>query len=109
MDEKDRLGNKLREAEKGREDQYFTQRDRELIAKLKSAKADEADAALTDAVRMRCPKCGNRLHQVTRHDVTADECRSCHGIWLDHNQLERLAEREREGWVVRWLRSITHL
>jgi hypothetical protein len=35
MDEKDRLGAKLREKEKAEEDRYFAQRDRELIEKLK--------------------------------------------------------------------------
>ncbi len=33
--EKDRLGDKLRDAGKGREDDYFARRDRELLEKLK--------------------------------------------------------------------------
>jgi hypothetical protein len=32
---KDRLGDKLRDAEKAREDQYFAKRDKELLQKLK--------------------------------------------------------------------------
>jgi hypothetical protein len=32
---KDRLGDKLRDVEKAREDQYFAKRDKELIQKLK--------------------------------------------------------------------------
>jgi len=39
-EEKDRLGNKLRDVEKGREDDYFARRDRELLAKLR--KGDDA-------------------------------------------------------------------
>jgi hypothetical protein len=39
-EEKDRLGNKLRDAEKGREDDYFARRDRELLAKLRKGGAE---------------------------------------------------------------------
>ena len=39
--EKDRLGDKLHDAEKAREDQYFARRDRELIEKLKREKEQE--------------------------------------------------------------------
>jgi hypothetical protein len=35
-DSKDRLGDKLRDAEKAREDQYFAKRDKELLEKLKA-------------------------------------------------------------------------
>ncbi len=34
-DSKDRLGDKLRDLEKAREDDYFARRDRELLEKLK--------------------------------------------------------------------------
>jgi ribosomal protein L37AE/L43A len=107
MDEKDRLGDKLRDVEKAREDQYFAQRDRELIEKLKQAKAGEVEESLKQAAHMRCPKCGERLREIRRHDVVVDECPSCHGIWLDHGELTQLAERESEGWAARWLRSLT--
>jgi hypothetical protein len=35
-DGKDRLGDKLRDAEKAREEQYFAEREKELLKKLKS-------------------------------------------------------------------------
>ena len=34
-DPKDRLGDKLRDVEKAREDKYFAERDKELIRKMK--------------------------------------------------------------------------
>jgi len=107
MNEKDRLGDKLRKAERGQEDQYFAQRDRELLAKLKTAKAGQAEETIKQVAHMRCPKCGERLRTTTRHEVAVDECPACHGIWLDHGELERIAEREREGWIAHWLRYIT--
>ena len=106
MDEKDRLGDKLRDAEKGREDQYFAQRDRELLAKLKSEKAHEVEAVIKHAAHMRCPKCGDGLRAVTRHEVVLDECPACHGMWVTPAELERVAARETEPGVSRWLRGL---
>ena len=110
MEEKDRLGNKLREAERAREDQYFAERDRQLIDRLRHSKEDDTGAAATEATlkeaaQMRCPKCGTRLNTHTLHDVSVDECPSCHGMWLDAGELEALARWENAGWVARWLRS----
>lgn len=100
MEEKDRLGNKLRDAERAREEQYFAERDRKLIEGLRQAKAGE-----TAAAQPRCPKCSTQLTPHTLHDVSLAECPSCHGVWLDAGELEELARREDAGWIARWLRS----
>jgi hypothetical protein len=101
MDEKDRLGAKLREKEKAEEDRYFAQRDKELLEKLKQRQAEpqEAEQAL-----MRCPKCGAKLNTIKHHDVTVEECPACQGMWLDRGELEILAQRENEGWLSRLVR-----
>lgn len=104
-EEKDRLGNKLRDVERAREDQYFAERDRQLIERLRQSKEGEGDTALKEAAHMRCPKCGTRLNSHTLHDVSVDECPSCHGVWLDAGELEALARWENAGWIARWLRS----
>lgn len=106
-DEKDRLGDKLRDAEKAREDQFFSQRDRELLGKLKAGKAGQGEGDLRQAALMRCPKCGERLAAKTLHEVAVKECPGCHGIWLDQGAMERIEQSERGGWVSRWLRQIT--
>lgn len=101
-DEKDRLGNKLRDAERAREDQYFAERDRKLVEDLHHAK----DAAAgTTAGHMRCPKDGTSLEQHSHHGVTVEECASCHGMWLDYGELQAMAGKENEGWIARWLRN----
>ena len=105
MEEKDRLGSKLRDAERAREDQYFAERDRQLIERLRQSKEEEAGAALKDAAHMRCPKCGTPLNSHTLHDVSVDECPNCHGVWLEAGQLEALGRLENAGWIARWLRS----
>jgi len=103
-DEKDRLGNKLRDVERAREDLYFAERDRKLLEKLRGAKEGETDDALKAAVSGRCPKCGTRLQQHTVHNVSVEECADCHGMWVDHGSLQELAKSEHEGWLGRWLR-----
>jgi hypothetical protein len=102
--EKDRLGEKLRDAEHGREDQFFAERDRQLIEKLRHAKAPDAKATRQDGVLMRCPKCDEHLQRRRLHGVCVDECASCHGVWLDAGDLERIASQESDGWIARWLR-----
>jgi len=104
VNEKDRLGDKLREAERGREDQYFAERDRKLVEEIKKAKATVADAKVKDAVLGRCPKCGAELQARSLHEIKLDECPSCHGVWLEAGELQELARREDEGWIARWLR-----
>jgi hypothetical protein len=104
MDEKDRLGGKLREKEKAEEDRYFAERDRELLAKLKQQQSGTEEAALRQQALMRCPKCGEKLVSLQHHEVTVEECPSCRGMWLDRGELEILAQRENESWLARFIR-----
>ncbi|HVO27699.1 MAG TPA: zf-TFIIB domain-containing protein [Candidatus Margulisiibacteriota bacterium] len=112
-EEKDRLGSKLRDAERAREDQYFAERDRQLIDRLRQSKGGEKTAAAEagqaavspEATPMTCPRDGTPLNSHTLHDVSVDECPSCHGMWLDAGELEALGRWENAGWIARWLRS----
>jgi hypothetical protein len=105
-DEKDRFGDKMRDKERGHEDQYFAKRDRELIAKLRQQK---------DAERVKlggsgeCPKCSTRLEHREVHGILVDECPGCSGVWAERDQLEALARRsERPGnWLARLLQIPT--
>jgi Zn-finger nucleic acid-binding protein len=49
--------------------------------------------ATTDAT-MTCPKCGGEMHTVERNGVTIEQCRKCHGIFLDRGEFEQLLGRE---------------
>ncbi len=102
--EKDRLGDKLRDVERGREDQYFAERDRKLVEQLRRAKTEEVEGKLKEAAHMRCPKCGTRLGQRRLRGVSVEECPSCHGVWLDEGELQEIAREESDGWIARWLR-----
>ena len=102
-DEKDRLGDKLREVEKAREDQYFAERDRALLRKVKAEEAGKEEEHVRELARMRCPKCGARLATAKHHDVTVDACPECHGMWLDKGEIDEIARRESTGWLARYL------
>lgn len=104
-DEKDRFGDKLREVERAREDQFFKQRDQELIEKLREKKEETVETEARKAAHGRCPKCGAQLQRRELHGVEVDECPGCGGIWLDQGELEELARRESEGWLGRLLRG----
>lgn len=102
-DEKDRFGDKLKEAERAREDLFFAKRDQELLAKMKAAQGQGEDV-LPEALG-RCPRCGTGLHHRELKGVTLDECSKCGGVWLDKGELEAIAKNENEGWIARWLRT----
>jgi rubrerythrin len=104
-DEKDRFGDKLREVERAREDQFFKKRDEELISKLREKKEEESVAEARVAAQDRCPKCGTQLQRREYLEVEVDECPSCGGIWLDQGELEEIARRESQGWLGRLLRG----
>ncbi len=104
-DEKDRLGQKLHDVEKAREDQYFAQRDRELLEKMRSGGEAGSEDSLGEAAKGRCPRCGLTLHTAKVHSVSVDECATCGGLWLDKGELETIAKGENEGWIARWLRN----
>lgn len=100
--EKDRLGEKLRDVERAREDQYFAERDRKLVEQMRREKAGGSEAP--EGKAMRCPKCGTQLKAIPHHGASVDECPACHGVWLDRNELQQIAGREDDGWIARWLR-----
>jgi len=48
----------------------------------------------TEPAAMTCPKCGGEMHTVERNGVTIEQCRKCHGIFLDRGEFEQLLGRE---------------
>jgi hypothetical protein len=102
-DTKDRLGDKLRSAERAREDEYFERRDRELLAKARGQEGDEQEETLRQIARMRCPKDGRALDSIRLHGVNVERCPQCNGMWLDRGELEAIAGTESGGWIARVL------
>jgi hypothetical protein len=104
MQEKDSFGDKLREKERAEEDLYFAKRDREMLEKMRGQDDAGREATARQIAQGRCPKCGEHLARRSIEAVTVDECASCHGIWLDKGELERLSRREGESWLGRLFR-----
>lgn len=46
---------------------------------------------------MVCPACGNLMDLDKVGDVELDHCTSCHGVWLDKGELDRLADRPEDA------------
>lgn len=78
-----------------KEDEYFYQKDRELIARLRE-QAEAKRAKLVSENKkeeywMRCPKCGSALREEKYAGVVlVDRCSSkdCGGIFFDGGELE---------------------
>jgi hypothetical protein len=76
MHEKDPFGDKLKDKERGEEEQFFAQRERALLAKLRGR--DEADVGPARRKESpRCPKCGNLLTIEAREGRAAPTCPTC--------------------------------
>lgn len=80
--EKDRLGDKLRDLERAREDKFFADRDRELLEKLRR---DPGAAGL-----LTCPTCSARLALREQPPLRVYACPTGHGCWLSADDLAAL-------------------
>lgn len=96
-----------RDVERAREDIYFAQKDRELIAKLREKDQRELEQAILELCHLRCPKCGRKLEETVYRDVRIDRCTGCGGVWLDPGELEALAPEEHQGWLSGLLTRLT--
>ncbi|MBU6280761.1 hypothetical protein KGQ64_00870 [bacterium] len=80
--EKDRLGDKLHDVEKAREDLFFAQRDRELLEKLRAGSAAAG----------ACPTCGAALESREEAPLRLRVCPAGHGGWIATEDRCALAE-----------------
>src|SRR5574341_338457 len=102
-DQKDRFGETMRLAERAKEDIFFAERDRELLAKLKAQlqKAKKTDSEL------RCPKCPGLLVSYTFRGYALDRCDQCGGIWMDRGELEGVIRKVSRGPLGEWIDTLT--
>ncbi len=79
------------------EEEYFAREDAERIQKLHAKQVAADDARERRSHFMKCPKCGADLHTETFHGVQIDRCPECHGVWLDHGEVDQLMKHEDPG------------
>jgi len=96
-DAKDRLGNRLKEKQKGEEDKYFAAKEREAIKRLKVRQGLDV---VQDA-RGHCPRCGAKLTATKVYGVEVLQCPADCGTWLDKGELQVVAQREHDSWLGR--------
>jgi hypothetical protein len=94
-DEKDRFGEKIRDLEKAREDQWAAQKDRELLENLrrKQAELKQAVSAATENMGALCPRCHHPLVKTHENGLTVLTCPEDGGGWLDQADLKALLQR----------------
>jgi len=102
-DEKDRFGETMRLVERAKEDIYFAEQERELIAKLK---AKLQPGAPRDA-KFRCPKCPGELESYVFEGFLLDRCRGCGGLWMDRGELEGVIRKISRGPLGAWIDKLT--
>jgi hypothetical protein len=82
-DEKDRFGDKLRDLEHAREEKFFAERDKALLAKLRERESKRAAVV--------CPVCAAALEDFSASLPGASLCTAGHGVWLSPNAVRALA------------------
>ena len=94
-DEKDRFGEKIRDIEKAREDQWAAQRDRELLENLrrKQVELKTAMSAATESMGALCPRCHHQLVKAEHAGLSVLTCPQDGGTWLDKSDFNQLLSR----------------
>ena len=94
-DEKDRLGDRLRDMEKAREDQWAAQHDRELLEQLrrKQTESKEALKVTTETTGSLCPRCHQQLVRQEKGGVTVLVCQAGDGAWIEQSDLDEVLRR----------------
>ena len=77
MHEKDPFGDKLKDKERGEEEQFFAERERALLDKLRGRDGTGVEATKRQKETPRCPKCGNLLTIGVRENRAAPSCPTC--------------------------------
>ena len=99
MEEKDRLGEKLRDKRKASEDIFIAEQERKRGERLRQSAAASAGSGA-------CPRDGTKL--VTRNEkgVMIAICPTCHGMWIDKGDVQTAVKQQNEAAVIHWIRTI---
>ena len=93
------------ERKKDLEEEYFHRKEQEAIEKTRQRLAAVQETPQQAEFFMRCPKCGAALQEIVFQTVQIDQCTSCHGVWFDAGELDRVTAQETKSWFSSFWRS----
>ncbi|MEO8030210.1 MAG: zf-TFIIB domain-containing protein [Gemmatimonadota bacterium] len=83
------------------EEIYFKEREQELIQATREQLTAQATAAERASHRGKCPRCGDSLTPEQFHGIQVDRCPTCHGIWLDADEIDAVVAHEDHSLLTR--------
>ena len=97
----------LKEEAKKKEEKYFLERDRKIIAEMRKKRDEkfEQAKAAEDAKHREekkklhwlcCPKCGSEMKTQDYHGLQIEVCSFCEGLFFDRGEMEELYLRREE-------------
>lgn len=90
------------------EEEYFAREEAARLRRLRAQEEAERIARERQSHHMRCPRCGATLHTESLHEIQVDRCPECHGVWLDHGELEMLMQHDDPGALRRVMSDLWH-
>ena len=81
-----------KDAEKGKEEDYFMKKHREWLEKKKQKKGESEGKPKTDKKEIACPRCEKPLSEKNILGMDLFHCGICGGGWLDQENLIGLLE-----------------
>ena len=85
------------------EDEYFHQKDLELLAKKRAQLDAERRASASGPIK--CPRCGSGMSEVPVEHVKVDRCTGCGGVFIDKGEMEVLTYAKSGGIFKRLFRK----
>jgi uncharacterized protein with PIN domain len=85
------------------EEEYFVRLESERIERKRRERARLTEDAEHRSHYMRCPKCGGHLETLEFHRVQVERCPDCHGLWLDHGEIDAVVGHDDKGLFTRVL------
>ncbi len=80
------------------ENEFFARQEYERLKKLHDEEAkkmqEEEKRKLKELHHMHCPKCGNKMIEISFKDIQIDECPECKGIYFDNGELDQILKSE---------------
>src|SRR5687768_12489897 len=81
------------------DDEYFFRDDQEKLRKLRAQLDQERAQREAEQRRelhwMKCPKCGNNMHEVNLKGIVVDKCSGCNGVFFDNGEWNLLIKSDR--------------